>query len=63
MAITIMPLLNIGGMQLFKLESGDTTEKILPRTKELAFKIISSVYFFLSYNLCSFLFFCWNEYF
>ena len=47
MAITIMPLLNIGGMQLFKLESGDTTEKILPRTKELALNI-SSVYFFLS---------------
>lgn len=47
MAITIMPLLNIGGMQLFKLESGDTTEKILPRTRELALNI-SGIYFFLS---------------
>ena len=34
MAITILPLLNIGGMQLFKKESSDTTEKILPRTRK-----------------------------
>tara|TARA_B100000686_G_scaffold350263_1_gene445756 strand:- start:238 stop:1686 length:1449 start_codon:yes stop_codon:yes gene_type:complete len=47
MAITVMPLLNVGGMQLFKMESGDTTEKILPKTREIAFKIIS-IYFFLS---------------
>ncbi len=47
MAITVMPLLNVGGMQLFKLESGDTTEKILPKTREIAFNIIS-IYFFLS---------------
>ena len=47
MAITVMPLLNVGGMQLFKMESGDTTEKILPKTKEIAFNIIS-IYFFLS---------------
>ena len=47
MAITVMPLLNVGGMQLFKLESGDTTEKILPKTREIAFNIVS-IYFFLS---------------
>ena len=47
MAITVMPLLNVGGMQLFKLDSGDTTEKILPKTTEIAFNIFS-VYFFLS---------------
>ena len=47
MAITVMPLLNVGGMQLFKLESGDTTEKILPKTREIAFNIFS-IYFFLS---------------
>ena len=35
MAITILPLLNIGGMQLFRMESSDTTEKILPRTREV----------------------------
>ena len=35
MAITILPLLNVGGMQLFRMESSDTTEKILPRTREI----------------------------
>ena len=43
MAITILPLLNIGGMQLFRMESSDTTEKILPKTREVTF-IISSIY-------------------
>jgi len=47
MAITVMPLLNVGGMQLFKLESGDTTEKILPKTREIAFNIVA-IYLFLS---------------
>jgi len=51
MAITVMPLLNVGGMQLFKLESGDTTEKILPKTREIAFNIVS-IYFFLS-SVCA----------
>ena len=41
MAITVMPLLNVGGMQLFKLESGDTTEKILPKTRQISFNIVS----------------------
>ena len=36
MAITILPLLKVGGMQLFKMEGPDTTEKILPRTIEVA---------------------------
>ena len=35
MAITILPLLNIGGMQLFRMEGSDTTEKILPKTREV----------------------------
>ena len=43
MAITILPLLNIGGMQLFRMESSDTTEKILPRTREVTL-IISVSY-------------------
>jgi trk system potassium uptake protein len=36
MAITILPLLNIGGMQLFRMEGSETTEKILPKTRELS---------------------------
>ena len=42
MAITILPLLKVGGMQLFKMEGSDNTEKILPRTIEVATIIIST---------------------
>jgi trk system potassium uptake protein len=42
MAITILPLLKVGGMQLFKMEGPDITEKILPRTIEVAVIIIST---------------------
>jgi len=52
MAITILPLLKVGGMQLFKMEGPDTTEKILPRTIEVA-AIIISTYFILTL-LCGF---------
>ena len=52
MAITILPLLQVGGMQLFKMEGPDSTEKILPRTIEVAVTIIS-VYIILTF-LCGF---------
>ena len=52
MAITILPLLKVGGMQLFKMEGPDTTEKILPRTIEVA-TIIVSTYLLLTI-ICSF---------
>jgi len=52
MAITILPLLKVGGMQLFKMEGSDTTEKILPRTIEVA-AIIISTYIILTF-LCGF---------
>ncbi|MDC1096282.1 potassium transporter TrkG [Pelagibacteraceae bacterium] len=42
MAITVLPLLKVGGMQLFKVEGSDSTEKILPRTIEVASIIIST---------------------
>jgi len=47
MAITILPLLNIGGMQLFRMESSDAAEKILPRTREITL-IISTIYLALT---------------
>ena len=47
MAITILPLLNIGGMQLFRAEGSDTTEKILPKTREVTL-IISIIYLSLT---------------
>ena len=52
MAITILPLLKVGGMQLFKMEGSDSTEKILPRTTEVA-TIIISTYIILTI-LCGF---------
>ena len=48
MAITILPLLNIGGMQLFRMESSETTEKILPKTREVTL-IISIIYLTLTF--------------
>jgi len=40
MAITLMPIMNVGGMQLFKISSNDSSEKILPKSKEVALKLI-----------------------
>ena len=48
MAITVLPLLNVGGMQLFRMESSDTTEKILPKTREVSL-IISIIYLGLTF--------------
>ncbi len=48
MAITILPLLNVGGMQLFKKDqTSSTSEKILPKTREVTL-IISIVYLVLT---------------
>ena len=52
MAITVLPLLKVGGMQLFRVESSDRPEKILPRTSQVAVIIIST-YLILTL-LCAF---------
>ncbi len=39
MAIAVLPMLKVGGMQLFRLESSDTSEKILPRATQIAGQI------------------------
>jgi trk system potassium uptake protein TrkH len=52
MAITVLPLLKVGGMQLFKIESSDKPEKILPRSRQVAF-IIVSTYLILTF-FCAF---------
>ena len=52
MAITVLPLLKVGGMQLFKMEGPQETEKILPRTLEVATTIIL-IYVFLTL-ICGF---------
>ena len=40
MAITLMPIMNVGGMQLFKISNNDSSEKILPKSKEVALRLI-----------------------
>lgn len=48
MAISVLPMLNVGGMQLFRLESSDTSEKILPRTAQIAGSI-TRLYFAITF--------------
>ena len=52
MAITLMPIMNIGGMQLLKISSGDSSEKILPKTKQISLRLVI-IYFSLTL-LCAF---------
>ena len=52
MAITLMPIMNVGGMQLFKVSSSDASEKILPKTKEITLRLVL-IYLILTF-LCSF---------
>ncbi len=47
MAITLMPIMNVGGMQLFKISNNDSSEKILPKSKEIALRLIY-IYSFLT---------------
>ncbi|MBI1954467.1 MAG: TrkH family potassium uptake protein, partial [Proteobacteria bacterium] len=53
MAMTILPILRIGGMQLFRSEFSDRSEKILPRVSQIAQAILIT-YVFLSF-LCAIL--------
>jgi trk system potassium uptake protein TrkH len=40
MAVAIMPMLKIGGMQLFRTESSDTSTKVMPRVAQIASGIV-----------------------
>ena len=40
MAITLMPIMIVGGMQLFKISSNDASEKILPKSKQISQRLI-----------------------
>ena len=51
MAITLMPIMNVGGMQLFKISSNDASEKILPKSKEISLRLIV-IYLILTF-LCA----------
>jgi trk system potassium uptake protein TrkH len=39
-AIAILPALGVGGMQLFRTESSDRSEKVMPRVREIAAGIV-----------------------
>jgi trk system potassium uptake protein TrkH len=41
MAVVMLPFLNVGGMQLFRMESSDRSEKILPRPREIATSLMA----------------------
>ncbi|MCW5699214.1 MAG: TrkH family potassium uptake protein [Rhodospirillales bacterium] len=41
MAVTVLPYLRIGGMQLFRTESSDRTEKVLPRISQITGGILA----------------------
>ncbi len=56
MATTVMPLLKVGGMQVFRADSSGA-EKILPKTIEVAFAIIS-IYAVLTLS-CAFVY--WTQ--
>ena len=41
MAITLMPIMNVGGMQFFKISASHNAEKIFPKSKEISLKLIT----------------------
>lgn len=51
MAVAVFPMLQIGGMQLFKVEAFDTAEKIMPRATQISGSI--SLVFILITALCA----------
>jgi len=40
MAITLMPIMNVGGMLLFKVLNNDSASEVLPSSKEISIKLI-----------------------
>ena len=52
MAFAILPMLQVGGMQLFRMESSDRSDKLMPRATQIA-AIIAVIYLVLSL-LCAF---------
>jgi trk system potassium uptake protein TrkH len=51
-AVAILPFLQVGGMQLFSLESSETSEKVLPRAAQIA-GTVGSIYVTLT-GVCAF---------
>lgn len=51
LAMAILPILHIGGMQLFRTESSDRSDKILPSASQIA-ATIGAIYLFLT-SICA----------
>jgi len=51
MALSVLPMLRVGGMQLFRVEGFDTAGKILPRATQIAGEL--SVLYLLLTGLCA----------
>ncbi len=47
MAIAVLPMLGVGGMQLFRMESSDRSGKMLPRAAQIS-TTIAAIYFLLT---------------
>jgi len=47
MAIAVMPMMGVGGMQMFKVEAFDAGEKVLPRAAQISMALVG-VYLFLT---------------
>lgn len=47
MAVSLLPLLQVGGMQMFRAEAFEQSDKILPRAKEIALSVLF-VYFIMT---------------
>tara|TARA_A100001037_G_scaffold306641_1_gene353584 strand:- start:6419 stop:7864 length:1446 start_codon:yes stop_codon:yes gene_type:complete len=47
MAIAVLPMLGVGGMQLFHMESSDRSDKMMPRAAQIS-TTIAAIYLFLT---------------
>ncbi len=47
MAVAVLPMLQVGGMQLFKIEAFDTAEKIMPRATQIS-GMLTLVFIFIT---------------
>ncbi len=58
MAVAVLPVLQVGGMQLFQTESSDTSEKVLPRIAQIITGI-SVIYIGLT-SICALFLWIWG---
>lgn len=62
MALTVLPMLRVGGMQMFKVEAFEAQEKIMPRATQLATSLVG-LYLLLTAAWCAMLWFAGMSFF